>query len=221
MYVRGQGVAATTLTAHVCVFFVLPLHGPFLRTSVRYAALWTAACKAVWPLSVCLYVSLPLCPSVDLSVCPRHKLFYTHISSTCATYWGHRLTYSQPCHPLLRANTSLSCLTESVSCCHSSSFRHQAHTSLGVVRLASRRRIYAHEVDNVHVVVYWTSLSPVRNSFAASFQLRQRKALFWHVNCQMQRKTIQNGFQTSSTAFVFCSESKFPNLFLRPEHLLD
>ena len=59
-----------------------------------------------------------------------------------------------------------------------SSFRDQAHTSLGVVRLASRRRIYAHEVDNVHVVVYWTSLSPVRNSFAAPFQLRQRKALF-------------------------------------------
>ena len=47
----------------------------------------------------------------------------------------------------------------SVSCCHSSSVRHQAHTSLGVVRLDSRRRIYAHEVDNVHVVVYWFQLT--------------------------------------------------------------
>ena len=37
-------------------------------------------------LSVCLSVSMPVCPSVDLSVCPRNKWFYTHISSTCATY---------------------------------------------------------------------------------------------------------------------------------------
>ena len=52
---------------------------------------------------------------------------------------------------------------------------------------------------------------PAKIIFAARFQPQQREDLFWHVNCQVQTNTIQNGSQTSSRPLVLCSESKLPS----------